>query len=494
MHALFWALAALGLAVGAGLAYRLTAPLFALGLTYIQLIDVSTYLNHYYLAALLAWLFAASPAGRAYSVDAWLARRLRGRRGPPEAPQVAFAWHALFRTQIAVVYLFASIAKAQPDWLVHGQPLGIWLGASTDLPGLGRLFTLPGVPLAMSWAGFLYDATIVLWLSLRRTRPWAFVVLLTFHTLTRALFDIGMFPVIMTVSALVFLPATWPRDVARWVRARFGRPLPAAETAPADRVGWPARATWLQRLALGLGLAYCVFQVAMPLRTFLYGGNVLWHEQGMRFSWRVMVRAKGGSTTFFVRSKATGKVWHVTPRAYLTPYQENEMSGQPDLILQLAHTIGEDFALREGPVEVRVEAISSLNARRGAPLVDPKVDLLTVRDGLAPARWIAPAPPGPPPPGRIRPLPPPWQSLQRLSGPQLRQTSQPNRHLPTPIPPLQSRQPPPGLPPLVRQSPRLLSGRRPPPLTLWHRQQREPSLSRMCLWRGRTRPGCSEYF
>ena len=128
MHALFWALTALGLAVAAGLAYRLTAPLFALGLTYIQLIDVSTYLNHYYLAALLAWLFAASPAGRAYSVDAWLAGRLRGQRGPreaPEVPQVAFAWHALFRTQIAVVYLFASIAKAQPDWLVHGQPLGI---------------------------------------------------------------------------------------------------------------------------------------------------------------------------------------------------------------------------------------------------------------------------------------------------------------------------------------------------------------------------------
>lgn len=75
MHVLLWVLVALALASAAGLAFRITAPLFALGLTYIQLIDVSTYLNHYYLAALLAWLLAFSPANRAWSIDAWLARR-----------------------------------------------------------------------------------------------------------------------------------------------------------------------------------------------------------------------------------------------------------------------------------------------------------------------------------------------------------------------------------------------------------------------------------
>ena len=42
----------------------------------------------------------------------------------------------------------------------------------------------------------------------------------------------------------------------------------------------------------------------MPLRAHLYGGNVLWHEQGMRFSWRVMARAKNGSVTFNVRDPA----------------------------------------------------------------------------------------------------------------------------------------------------------------------------------------------
>jgi vitamin K-dependent gamma-carboxylase len=83
--------------------------------------------------------------------------------------------------------------------------------------------------------------------------------------------------------------------------------------------------------------------------------------------------------------------------------QEREMSSQPDLILQMAHWIRDDFAARgEGAVEVRVEAVVSLNGRAAAPIIDPARDLARVEDGLAPADWILPAPSGPPP--RLRSL------------------------------------------------------------------------------------------
>ena len=36
---------------------------------------------------------------------------------------------------------------------------------------------------ALSWAGFLYDSTIVLFLSMRRTRPFAYATVLVFHTM-----------------------------------------------------------------------------------------------------------------------------------------------------------------------------------------------------------------------------------------------------------------------------------------------------------------------
>jgi hypothetical protein len=305
---------------------------------------------------------------------------------------VPIGWLYLFRFQIALVYGFAALAKAQPDWLLHAQPLRIWLGASVELPLLGRLLALPGVPLLLSWCGFLFDASIVLWLSLPRTRPFAYAALLLFHALTRLLFPIGMFPVIMSVAALVFFEPNWPRRLL--ARAREGAPTFAPSSALATRRS--------RAVLLGVGAAYCALQLLLPLRFLAYGGDVLWHEQGMRFSWRVMVRAKGGDTTFVVTNPRTHRTWYVSPGEYLTPLQESEMVSQPDLILQLARHIRDDAARRGlGPVEVRVDARASLNGRRSIRLIDPRVDLASMQDGLRPQHWILPAPTSSPPHTRV---------------------------------------------------------------------------------------------
>ena len=69
------------------------------------------------------------------------------------------------------------------------------------------------------------------------------------------------------------------------------------------------------------------------------------------------------------------------------------MSGQPDLILQLAHHIAEQERLAgHGAVEVRVDAWASLNGRRRARLIDPDADLARQIDGFRRASWILPAP------------------------------------------------------------------------------------------------------
>ncbi len=377
MHGLFWLLAALALCIAAGFAFRFAAFGFFLGFSYVQLIDVTTYLNHYYLASLLSLLLALSPAGKAFSIDALIDRR--------SIETIAGGWHHLFRFQVGIVYTFAGIAKATSDWLLHAQPLQIWLGSRTDLPVLGVLFTHDWAAPLMSWAGFLYDISIAWWLLFSRTRPFAFVAVIVFHTLTRLLFPIGIFPYIMVLGALAFFSPSWPRKLLRRPLPDLSRALPLAKSRGA-------------RLAIGVALAFCAFQLVMPLRFVAYGGNVLWHEQGMRFSWRVMVREKNGSITYLVRQKASGRTWHVAPRKYLTWIQAREMSGQPDLILQLAHHIRDDFDARGlGPVEVRADARVSLNGRRGAPLIDPDVDLTTIEDGIARAEWILPSPDGPPP-------------------------------------------------------------------------------------------------
>ncbi len=367
VRVLFAVLGTLGLMVAAGLFYRVAIAALFVVFTWIQLIDVSNYLNHYYLVSLLALLMAFMPLHTAFSLDLW--RR-------PSLKREAFpAWCTwLLRFQVATVYFFAGLAKLNSDWLLHAQPLSIWLTARSVLPGMEHVLDVREVAFAAAWGGFLFDSTVPFFLMWKRTRVLAFVGVVGFHAATWLLFPIGMFPIIMITSALVFFDASWPRTLLR--RAAFVVPSPQAGAFP----GWAV-------------VAWCLVQIAMPLRTHLYGGDVSWHEQGMRFSWRVMTREKNGSVTFVVRSPTTGREWHVSPAQYLTRVQEREMSVQPDLILQLAHHIGDDWRAKgEGDVEVHADAIVSLNGRAAQTFIDPAVDLMKQSDSLRTKAWILPAP------------------------------------------------------------------------------------------------------
>lgn len=386
MTALFWVMIVCGVLIALGALYRLATVTFFVVFTYVELCDVTNYLNHYYLVSLLALLLACLPLHRAHSIDAMLRPTLSRARFPAW-------WTWLLRGQLAVVYFFAALGKAQPDWLLHGQPMGIWLASRDEIPLIGPSLILPGVALVMSWGGFLYDLTIPLWLSWPRTRAVAYLAVLAFHGTVGVLFPIGMFPWIMIVATTVFFAPDWPRRLS-FRLARAAPDAPGIPSAPS--------ASW----ALGLAALYLVLQIALPLRAFAYRGDVLWHEQGMRWSWRVMVREKNGSVTYRVRTDGRARERLISPGDYLTPIQEREMVGQPDLILQLAHLISEDLRRRGmHDVEVRVDALASLNGRPTQRLIDPEVDLTTIDDSLMPATWILPAPEGPPPtlwPRRIR--------------------------------------------------------------------------------------------
>jgi hypothetical protein len=335
--------------------------------------DVTNYLNHYYQVGLISGLMCLMPLHRFASLDAWRKPALRREWVP--------AWVVyLLRFQVAVLYFYAGLAKINADWLIHGQPLGIWMQARTELPIIGPWLAKHWVAIFCSWFAFLYDTTIWFFLSLRRTRVLAYGTVVLFHVLTHVFFDIGMFPFIMIVTTTIFFSESWPR--------RFMGGLARLDPSPVTK---------LTRPAYGLMLAYCLMQVLVPLRHHLYGGNVLWHEQGMRFAHKVMVREKNGSVTYHVTQKATGRTWQVSPHHYLDWRQANEMSAQPDLIVQLAKHIAQHFQLNgHGEVTVQADAWVSLNGRPPHRMIDPSVDLNRVSDGVGFASWIESAPQTPP--------------------------------------------------------------------------------------------------
>ena len=385
MYAHFAALGLLSVCVVVGYRYRLSVILFTLGFAYVELIDKTTYLNHYYLMTLLGLLMVFLPLHHTASVDAW--RNPTVRRA--ENPQWVL-W--ILRLQLAIVYVFAGIAKLNPDWLLNAQPLRIWLYGHGDLALAGPLLQEMWVASAMSWGAAFFDLTIAAWLLWHRSRPWAYVVLAGFHLMTWVLFpQLGIFPWLMMGSALIFFAPDWPQRLLAKVpgMARVVRSI----SYPAPGPGIAARSclTWRYRAAVAALALFVFFQLAMPLRHFAYPGNVRWNEEGYRFAWRVMLSEKTGFVEYRVHDPDTGRTWLVAPDTYLTPLQTERAAIQPDMILQTAHLVAADFARRgHGDVIITADAFASWNGRANARLVDPNTDLARITPGLAPKRWVLP--------------------------------------------------------------------------------------------------------
>jgi hypothetical protein len=224
----------------------------------------------------------------------------------------------------------------------------------------------------------IYDLSIPFFLWNSRTRPYAYVAVVGFHLMTWLLFPIGMFPWIMMGASLIFLPADFHQRLLRL----FMRPKQALQTQ--KPLSFPS-------FALPLATGFLLLQLLLPWRFLLYPGELFWHEQGYRFSWRVMLMEKNGTAFFTVREPSSGREWEPTVSDYLTPLQEKMMSTQPDMILQFAHVLRDDFQAQgiKKP-EVYANVYVSLNGRRSRLFVDPEVDLAQEIASLRPKSWLLP--------------------------------------------------------------------------------------------------------
>lgn len=352
--------------------YRGGALFYFVGLTYVELIDPSYYLNHYYFLSLLSFGLIWMP--------------LHKHVGGQGAAWMLWA----LRAQVGIVYFFAGVAKINHDWLFYAEPLRTWLGVKALMfpEPVGVLLARPEVAYAMSYGGVLFDLTIPFWLSWGRSRVWAYGAVLGFHVITGALFQIGIFPWVMSLSALVFFPADWPRRVFGGVLARW---LPSLKNASTYRVEAQAiRSLHEGWVMTGLAIYFSV-QLVLPLRHLLYPGDRLWSEEGFNFSWHVMVMEKGGRVDFMVTDATKARRWLVDPDEHLDAIQAKVLSTNPEFMRQFAHYLADDFAAR-GVIDVEVRAITnvSLNGQSAQPMIDPSVDLSKEPWRWGPAPWILP--------------------------------------------------------------------------------------------------------
>ena len=359
-----------------GYKFRIMSILLFLAFTYTELWDISYYLNHYYAVSLCSFLLCFLPAHCILSVDS---------TSKPSIYQALIPRYyiLLLQFQIAIIYLYAGIAKIQYDWLIEALPLSLWLPSHSDMPIFGNILTARWTAYVFSWFGMLYDCTIPLFLSIQTTRIYAYIAVICFHTITGILFQIGVFPLVMIVLTLIFFPPEQLLHV-------LNRILSVIKTSVRVRNDLTKTARFsIHPFIYGSLIAYCLFQLLFPFRYVLYPGNVFWTEQGYRFGWRVMLIEKSGYTQFTIRDSLTGKQGIIDNAEWLTDHQEKQMSMQPDLILQFAHILA-SYYQKNGytyPI-ITVDSWVTLNGRKSYRFIDPSINLASIKDSWFHKEWI----------------------------------------------------------------------------------------------------------
>ncbi|NQX91602.1 MAG: HTTM domain-containing protein, partial [Flavobacteriales bacterium] len=330
--------------------------------TYVELIDKTNYLNHYYFVSLMSFILCWLPMNRRFALDVAL--------GITKPTNHCSRWYIfVIQLQLACVYFFAGLAKFQPDWL-QGMPMKIWLPARADFPIIGSLFKEEITAYVFSYFGLVYDLTIPFFLWWKRTRIWAYLAVIVFHIMTWALFQIGVFPWVMIFCTLIFFSPSW---FERWIPINL------------DASFRKSNRSWLKVLMI----AFFIVQIILPFRFLKYNSDLLWKEQGYRFSWRVMLMEKAGSITFRVKDNINGREGIFDHQSYLTQLKEIQMATQPDMILDMAKHI-ESIMNSQGHTDISVyaEGYVTLNGSGSKAFTKPEVDLLSLEDGYTNRNWI----------------------------------------------------------------------------------------------------------
>ena len=370
--------------ISIGYKYRYSIIIFFLSFTYIELIDKTTYLNHYYFISSISFLMCFLPLNCYFSIDSFLSKK---------SIKIQPKWTVdSIKLMLTIVYFYAGIAKINSEWLLKAMPLSIWLPSKYDLPLIGsNLMQEQWVHYLMSWGGMFYDLLIPFLLLYKRTRLFAFLLVIFFHVFTKVLFPIGMFPYIMIVASLIFFDSKTHEKILKVIRKvidylTFKRYKIANLSKAINSNGIK-----VNKLSFSIIVIFFILQILIPLRYTLYPGELFWNEQGYRFSWRVMLIEKRGYSNFKIVDSISKKYFYVQNDDFLTSYQEKQMSFQPDFILEYAHYLGDHFKSQgHENIQIFVDSHVALNGRSSTRFIDSNVNLYNEKESFKHKKWIIP--------------------------------------------------------------------------------------------------------
>ncbi|WP_418638585.1 HTTM domain-containing protein [Winogradskyella sp.] len=353
MYFYYLVMGVFGLFIMLGFKYRFSMVMFALMWTATYLMQKSSYNNHYYLLVLLSFLMVFLPANRYASLDVKLKPSLKSISMPSWCK-----W--IFVLQLFILYSYASAAKLYSDWL-DASVIEILMRNKANYPIIGELLQQNTVHYILAYGGILFDGLIIPLLLFKPTRKYAFFASIFFHLFNSIVFQIGIFPYMSLAFSLFFFDPKAIKNI-------FLKKKPFYD---ANAIIVPK----YKPILVSFFSIYFMVQIALPLRHHFFKDDVLWTEEGHRLSWRMMLRAKSGRTTYSVINANTNKAIPIKLDDYLTKKQQRGASSKPDVIWQFAQHLKQDFAKQGIPVKVFVKSYVSVNGKPSKQLIDPKVDI-----------------------------------------------------------------------------------------------------------------------
>ena len=357
MYFYFIAMGVFGLAIMLGYRYRIAIISYTILWAGAYFMQKTAYNNHYYLLLLISFLMIFLPSNSYASLDV---RQNRIK----EENTMPYWISLLFIIQVAIVYVFASIAKFYPDWL-DGTFTRNLLADSTNVITLKKLFLQKWFYLFIAYMGIIFDLLIVPLLLFKKTRMLALLASLTFHLFNAIFLEIGIFPFFALTFVLFFYePET--------IRSVFLRRKTSIETDNGHSNYYGKKIVYF------LIIPYLIIQLLLPLRHHFIEGDVLWTEEGHRLSWRMMLRERNGFIHIRIKDLKTGEESLYDYRKNLTDKQIQNLATKPDFIWQYCQYIKKEFKGKE--IAIFIDCKNSINRKEYKTLIDPKFD-------MAKAKW-----------------------------------------------------------------------------------------------------------
>ncbi|UII28400.1 HTTM domain-containing protein [Fulvivirga maritima] len=367
-----------GVLVMLGLYYRVAMITYALMWAGVYFMQKTNYNNHYYLMVLLCFLMSTVPAHKYLSLDVKRKPSLKSL----SCPQWCI-W--AFAFQMTLVYVFAAFAKMYPGWM-EAETVGILFTNKSHYWLIGPLLAQKWFQVAVSHMGLVFDLFVGPGLLWKKTRKYAFMAAVFFHLFNSAVFQVGVFPYVgIAISIFFFDPET--------IRRIFLKRKPPLELNEETINSY--KSNYLEgrkKLVTTLFVGYFICQVLLPLRHWLFTGDVNWTEEGHRISWRMMLRIKYGTIMFHIKDPATGETWKVRPTEYLTPKQAGKVASHPDMCWQFVQILKKEYADKGFP-DVEIYARGNVRLNRGDfhPLYDPEYNLAKAEwHHFKHAEWLLP--------------------------------------------------------------------------------------------------------